>query len=190
MGRPCGCNLAAGSKPNSCDNLRCGGPPTRHWAGLALARPRPWRPDLNRCFEQAGARAARAAPSAPGTLPRGPSGRREAAGDSETRATPGCQPVAAPQPPVWTRAAAAVLVVVAPSSNAQGRSRRRAALRPAAPAWRRAISRGLFSPSSGVKGGKAGNRLGWIDEGSTKTRQAFFMYSYTRARVVPPRYHV
>ena len=119
--------------------------------------PGPGAQNLNRRFEQAGARAARAAPSAPGTLPRGPSGRREAAGDSETRATPGCQPVAAPQPPVWTRAAAAVLVVVAPSSNAQGRSRRRAAPRPAAPAWRRAISRGRgLSPSRRPEGGKQG----------------------------------
>ena len=119
--------------------------------------PGPGAQNLNRRFEQAGARAARAAPSAPGTLPRGPSGRREAAGDSETRATPGCQPVAAPQPPVWTRAAAAVLVVVAPSSNAQGRSQRRAALRPAAPAWRRAISRGRgLSPSRRPEGAKQG----------------------------------
>ena len=102
------------------DNLRCGGPPTRHWAGLRWRGPGPGAQNLNRRFEQA-EHVQRAAPSAPGTLPRGPSGRRKA---ETRRREPRRMPAHRAPNHRSGHAAAAVLVVVAPSSNAQGRSRR------------------------------------------------------------------
>ena len=135
MGQPCGSNLTSGSKPSSCARpLGCGGPPAASGARAVS----PWRP--RRRYQQAGARVARTAPSAPGRLPRAPSGRRGAARARglATRAQLGAQHVAAsaPRPPGLTRAAAAASVAAAPSSNEQGRSQRRAAVRPTPAAWR------------------------------------------------------